>query len=259
MTSMLPGVLADPDKMFHNNGDGTFTDVSVSANFGDTLRCRGSAYSDYDNDGDLDYIVVPLHWTGEPLPWFQTRLYRNDAVNSNNWLELHLEGTISNRDAIGSIVRVYGNGFQQIQELHAGSSHMSSNSKTLHFGLGSLTMIDSVVIDWPMGLARTFINVVPNEDYTVIENVTSFLGLEEQSLADLIYVSPNPATNQINIQLPVDLLDKLKKLEIYGMDGTLYITEKNGLSVDISKLAKGSYILRVITEDGIANKKIVKM
>lgn len=259
MTSMLPGVTGDPDKVFHNNGDGTFTDVSVSANWGDTLRSRGSAQSDYDNDGDIDYVIVPMHWIGEPNPAFQARLYRNDAVNSNNWVQFHLQGTISNRDAIGSVVRVYGNGFQQIQELHAGSSHMSSSSKTMHFGLGSLAVIDSVVVDWPMGLTRTFINVVPNTDYLVVENLTVFLGLDEPQLGDIIYVSPNPASNQINVELPAELSNVSYKIEVYGMDGTHFISQENKLSVDISELARGSYILRVTTENGAVNKKIVKI
>ncbi len=91
---------------------------------------RGVAFGDFDNDGDMDVLIMNVN---EP-----PSLLRNDAPPGNNWLKIRLEGTKSNRSAIGARVVVRYGGKVQVQEVTSGCSFFSSNDPRLHFGLGRL-------------------------------------------------------------------------------------------------------------------------
>lgn len=104
---------------------------------------RGCAFGDFDNDGDVDVVVVNLH---EP-----PSLLRNDVTGGHHWLKVKLEGVKSNRSAIGARVTVrYGNRVQA-QEVLAQSSYLSVNDRRLHFGLGDATKVE-IEVRWPTGV-----------------------------------------------------------------------------------------------------------
>ena len=93
-------------------------------------------------------------------------------ANENNWLAVDLEGTISNKSAIGSVVRMYGPWGVQVREVRSGESYGICNSLTAYFGLAQNTEIDSVVVDWPSsGIHQVVENPSPNQFLTIIENV----------------------------------------------------------------------------------------
>ena len=142
-----------PRAVFRNLGNGTFEELKEEAGPGVAAsHCsRGCAFGDFDNDGDLDILVVNLN---EP-----PSLLRNDLSGANHWLKLKLVGTKSNRSAIGARVLVrYGKKIQ-VQEVLSQSSFYSVNDSRLHFGLGSETTAN-VEIRWPSGLQEKF-NAVP--------------------------------------------------------------------------------------------------
>ena len=116
--------------LYRNLGNGRFEDVSSRA--GPAIRNdnvgRGCAFGDFDNDGDVDVVINNLN--GPPT------LLRNDGAGKNNWLILRLEGSTSNRSAIGARVRVAAGGRIQTDEVRSASSYYSSNGLRLHFGLG---------------------------------------------------------------------------------------------------------------------------
>jgi hypothetical protein len=134
-----------PKIVFRNLGDGRFEDVSTRSGSGATaLRSsRGVAFGDYDNDGDLDVLVMNMN---EP-----PSLLRNEYDGGNGWLALRLEGTASNRSALGATVVVTAGGRRQSRAVLSQSSYYSHDDLRLHFGLGSARTAELVEVRWPNG------------------------------------------------------------------------------------------------------------
>ena len=154
--------LRTPTVLFRNRGNGTFVEVGAEAGPGIVARhcSRGLALGDFDNDGDLDVLIVNLN---EP-----PSLLRNDLRGSHHWLKVKLVGTASNRGAIGARVLVrYGKKIQA-QALVSQSSFYSSNDPRLHFGLGAETSAD-VEIHWPSGQKQELKGIKADQLVTVQE------------------------------------------------------------------------------------------
>jgi hypothetical protein len=132
---------------------------------------RGAAFGDYDNDGDVDVFIV--NNCGEGV------LLRNDGGNKNNWLELKLVGTKSNRSAIGARIKMVSGNVSQIREVNNQSSYLSQNSLIQHFGLAKFTKVDTLNIQWPSGLNQQFLNIPINERIEITEGVKSIKNLEK--------------------------------------------------------------------------------
>jgi hypothetical protein len=134
-----------PNGMFLNNHTGGFVDISAASGTNDPGQGRSVAVGDYDGDGSLDMFLA--NYGQAP------RLYRNLTRGSGyHWLRLQLEGTRSNRDAVGAQVTVFAPGLPpQAREVQIGQGIGSCNEKTLHFGLGTESRIDRIEIQWPSG------------------------------------------------------------------------------------------------------------
>lgn len=163
----------DPKKLYRNNADGTFTDVTFLEGVGDSSIGRGFAMGDYDNDGDLDMLVTVITENMGSGNNAHALLFRNDIANGNHWLKVSVQGTYSNRDGFGSRVEAYAHGRKWIREIDGGSSHASQHSTTAHFGLGSLTRVDSVVVLWPAGGRSRIANIAADQLLTIIESGTA--------------------------------------------------------------------------------------
>jgi hypothetical protein len=148
--------------LFRNLGNGKFAQLGEEAGPAMAARhiSRGCAFGDFDNDGDLDILVMNQN---DP-----PSLIRNDAPAGNNWVKIRLEGTKSNRSAIGARVLVRYGGKLQAQELMSQTSYCSSNDPRLHFGLGKEATVD-VEIRWPSGLVESLKSVSANQLVTVRE------------------------------------------------------------------------------------------
>jgi hypothetical protein len=151
-----------PRFVFRNLGNGTFEELSKEAGPGiaEAHCSRGCAFGDFDNDGDLDILIVNLN---EP-----PSLLRNDMRGDHHWLKIKLIGTKSNRSAIGARVVVHYGGKKQAQEVMSQSSFYSSNDPRLHFGLGAVKTAD-VEIRWPSGARENFKAVAANQLIVVKE------------------------------------------------------------------------------------------
>jgi hypothetical protein len=151
-----------PRLVFRNQGDGTFVELGEDAGTGIAARhlSRGCAFGDFDNDGDMDILIMNRN---EP-----PSLLRNDAPAGNHWLKVRLEGTRSNRSAIGSRVRVHYGGKVQAQCVTSQSSYLSANDPRLHFGLGRALTADVEVI-WPTGKNETFPKIAADQLLTIRE------------------------------------------------------------------------------------------
>ena len=145
-----------PRLLFRNLGDGRFFEMGDEAGPGVAARhrSRGCAFGDFDNDGDMDILI--MNQNAPPS------LLRNDAPGGNNWLKLRLEGTKSNRSAIGARVVVRYGGKQQAQTVLSQTSYLSANDPRLHFGLGKQKAA-SVEIHWPSGAVERLANVSANQ------------------------------------------------------------------------------------------------
>jgi hypothetical protein len=151
-----------PRVLFRNLGGGRFEELMDQAGSGVTAAhaSRGCAIGDFDNDGDLDILIMNQN---EP-----PSLLRNDVTGSNHWLKVLLVGTKSNRSAIGGRVLVRYGGKQQVQDVLGQAGYLSVNDRRLHFGLGSATEAD-IEIRWPNGGRETLPKVACDQLVTVKE------------------------------------------------------------------------------------------
>ncbi len=152
-----------PNVLFHNNGDGTFSDQTAWLEGGAAFDGRGVAFADFDNDGDLDLCVTAD--AGEP-----TKLWRNDTVTGHHWLTLKLVGVRSNRSAIGARIEVTTDLRTTVKEISGGAGRGSFNSLPAEFGLATATFIDKARIRWPSGLVQIENGVAMDQILTVVEN-----------------------------------------------------------------------------------------
>jgi hypothetical protein len=151
-----------PRTVYRNLGNRTFEELSQEAGPGVTdAHCsRGCAFGDFDNDGDLDVLIVNMN---EP-----PSLLRNDMKGKRNWIKVKLEGVKSNRSAIGArVVTRYG-GKAQAQAVLSQSSFYSCNDSRLHFGLGGFNSVD-LDIYWPNGLHEQYKKISANQLITLRE------------------------------------------------------------------------------------------
>ncbi len=150
--------------LFRNLGNGTFEELDTQAGPGITTphSSRGCAFGDFDNDGDMDVLIVNMN---EP-----PSLLRNDITGKQNWLKVKLEGVKSNRGAIGARVLVRYGTKVQAQTVLSQSSYYSCNDPRLHFGLGATTLAD-IDVYWPNGLHEQHKKIAANRLITIRESV----------------------------------------------------------------------------------------
>ncbi len=120
---------------------------------------RGAAVADYDNDGRMDVVVLPI--TGQPL------LLHNET-RGGSWVGLNLRGTRSNRDAIGASVQLEACGATQYDSVRNGGSYLSRNDPRLHFGLRNCGRLDRLIVHWPSGTSQ-ILTALPLNQFTTIE------------------------------------------------------------------------------------------
>jgi hypothetical protein len=154
---------AQPPQLFLNQGGGKFRDVADAVGGGfDTPKVgRGLACGDFDRDGDMDILM-----TTNNGPAY---LYRNDQMAKSQSIRFHLKGTKSNRDAIGSTVRIFHEGQTQSRIVRGGSSYLSQSELPVTFGLGAHEKIDRVVIDWPSGRTEEYKDLRAGKSYKCVE------------------------------------------------------------------------------------------
>ncbi len=137
--------------VYRNRGDGTFDDVTdgLGPPLTTPAASRGAAFGDIDNDGDVDVLVNNVHAPPD--------LFRLDTGgDAGHWLSIALVGTLSHRNAIGARVTVVAGGRQFVDEVRGGGSYYAQNDFRLHFGIGSASRVEHVVVRWPAGAEEVF-------------------------------------------------------------------------------------------------------
>jgi len=155
-----------PRILFRNLGNGTFLEIPEQSQPALAARhvSRGCAFGDFDNDGDLDILIMNQNEAPS--------LLRNDAPPQNHWIKVRLHGTKSNRSAIGARVTIHSGRKLQVQEVMSQSSYVSANDPRLHFGLGSAASVD-LEVRWPLGSVEVHRNVPCDRLITLQEGSSS--------------------------------------------------------------------------------------
>ncbi len=137
------------DKVFLGGPDGKFVDISPVSGADSITDGRGTVFADFDNDGDTDLFLTtiqgPVHL-----------MFRNNIGQDARWIRFVLEGTRSNRDAVGAIVKVSAGDGTEAKVVSAGAGYLSGHDQRLLFGLGMAAQTDSVEVRWPSGLVQRF-------------------------------------------------------------------------------------------------------
>ena len=153
--------LSDQNKLYRNNGNSTFTQTSIAGATADNWRSYSNALGDLNNDGLPDMVV------NNDFPQ-QSKVWQHNST-TNHHLTISLTGIQSNREGIGSWVKLYSSGSCQTKYTFCGDNYMSQNSDKLFFGLGSEASVDSLIIEWPSGMVDHFYAIAVNQHLEILE------------------------------------------------------------------------------------------
>jgi enediyne biosynthesis protein E4 len=264
-----PTIFPNPNLILENF-NGQFLVNGPSLGLSDASIGRGSVILDYDNDGNLDVLVVNQTKIGKSEPPFQNygvRLFRNEGFG-NNWLKVKLKGRTSDNLGLGSRVEAYVGGIKMIREIDGGSSHLSQNSTIAHFGLASKEMVDSLVVRWIGGETQRIYEIPANQmlevdQQALVTGIPNFITSEPP-----LKLFPNPVNRQLNITVNGQLLNADLEIEIYDTMGQVVLKQmirkdqRAGLSkIDISlpdSMSTGLYFLRSLSHPTVAPIKFLK-
>ena len=161
--------------LYHNNHDNTFT-LTTLPFAAQSNGMLSFATGDLNHDGKTDVFASYGNVYNTPTSTDDV-LYLNSTSNSNHFITFALTGTVSNPDAIGAKVTIWGPWGMQVREVRAGESYGTSNSAQCHFGIGANTVIDSARIDWPSHqYTNHFTNLAADQFVTVTENGCAITG-----------------------------------------------------------------------------------
>jgi hypothetical protein len=257
--------ISDTNKLYRNNGDGTFTDVYSASGIDSQVGSWELQAADFNNDGWMDFLWQNskelylnngnLTFTGYDLSFseggigdlnndgfldvqFNNQVFYN-VPNANNWIKIKLQGIQSNRNGIGARIEIYGAFGKQIREIKSGNGFSHQSTLNAHFGIGTETAITQIIIRWPSGIVDTITNPTINNATLVVEG--SSLAIEDFANTEFS-LYPIPAKNVLNVKTSATVTMKLAK--VFDLNGKL-VFESNLTSYQIptESLSKGTYIL----------------
>jgi enediyne biosynthesis protein E4 len=175
------------NKLYRNNQGMSFSEIAGQAGVADGHYGCGLSIGDLDSDGRLDMVVGHYANAGDNPP--KISIYHNLTINNNHWIEIIVNGFSPNLDAIGARVRIVAGGISQIREVSGGSGFGSQNMLPLHFGLGSATRVDSLIITYPVAHIPPLVyeDLDPDQGYELPD--------VDLDLASVAIESPNEPTD----------------------------------------------------------------
>ncbi len=188
-----------PNTFFHNNGDGTFEDLSAASGLMCYNNGIGSACGDLDNDGDLDIVL-----SGRPAAAGNLKLFRNDSNTPHHWVQVSLQASGGNRNAIGAIVELFSGGVVQTSMVSGGAGYVSQISLRQHFGLGLAETIDSLIVSWPDGSREVFHGLAVDTHHLLVEGTTTGVIDEENQLSPQTFFLGQNYPNPFNPSTRID-------------------------------------------------------
>ncbi|MBF8149187.1 VCBS repeat-containing protein [Winogradskyella sp. F6397] len=266
-------------KLMRNNGDGTFTDVTAGSGVLDASLGRENAPADFDNDGYVDILsngdilfnngdftftkytinMPPSGAIGDTNNDGFLDVFRNGNIylnntNANNWIKINTVGTDSNINGIGARVEIQTDNGTQIRDVRSGEGFEFMSTLNTHFGIGTLTSINSITIYWPSGTVDFIANPAINTSHTIVEG--SALSVIDETLVDLT-IYPNPVEADLTIKTSADVINKIAT--VFDVNGKRVLNQKlKSNTVDVSNLTSGVYFLRLESEGKIIKRKFIK-
>ena len=203
------------DLMLQGDGTGDFTLVPMLPGVPDTLEGANQALAcgDVDGDGDVDLLISRQE--GPAV------LYRNNLSDGSHWLKVRLTGTAPNTSAIGARVSLVAGGETQTRQITAGGGYLCMNPLETHFGLGSATRVDQVVIDWPDGEQQVLNRLAPDCVINLVQGENPATPTQEnptQLTTRLGPARPNPFNPRTMIEYTLAQAGEVR-LEIFAVDG----------------------------------------
>ncbi|MDP1678013.1 MAG: FG-GAP-like repeat-containing protein, partial [Bacteroidota bacterium] len=204
--------------LYYQNNYGLYSDKATEYGLDFPIDFYGVACADFNNDGYLDIFA--------PATNGENKYLVNTKVNKGNWAKVTLHGVSINAMAIGVRVRIVAGGQTYIRSVTAGNGYISQMSPTLHFGIGSSTVIDEMEIFWKKGYVQRFTTLDVNKAYSLTEGgnpITSVqivqnIDVPLQFSLEQNYPNPfNPSTT-IQYQLPTDSFVALKLFDVLGRE-----------------------------------------
>ncbi len=280
-------VVNEPNIFYENQGDGTFIAIEDSAGAAGTSLGIGDSVTtaDYNLDGFLDLFVT----NGRDLALLNqdgaVQLFQNQG-NDNHWLEIDLEGVISNRDGIGAKVYATAGGKTQLRQQTGGMHNRAQNHSRIHFGLGQNRIIQELVVEWSNGITQTLQNLPVDQLVQIVEPSQSFIPGKPETIPDtgvLLWQDTfngayhlRTVANGISTEFEINLITTESPISISPV--SLERLGNNGDSLEItdfgfsltSKLFKGedgidftlppgAQALLSVTQDGVPNPRQLKV
>jgi hypothetical protein len=262
------------DRLYRNDGPAGFTEVGLGYGMGDTQEGYGCAWGDIDNDGDLDLYVAILGTTeskGASGGGFD-KFWVNEMGNQNNWIEINLVGTTSNRSGIGARIRCVTDSVSQIREVTGCSGYVSQNMLRAHFGFAKRTHIDSIMIRWPSGIIDKYANMAVNQILTMTEGSTSSIrqiptGPVHDYRLNQNYPNPFNPNTTISYELSKASPVSLRIYNMVGQEIIILVDNKfqrpgshsvvwNGNDVTSRVMPSGIYFYRLQVGESVVARKM---
>ena len=244
------------DEFFIGASDHSFTNLTIQSGIEFYGPSRGALKGDWNLDGKLDLITI----TNENLTQ-QTQnsinLHNNVTTNNNNWVGFDLKGTISNADAYGAKIILYADERAFLREVKGGDSHASQGSSKIHFGLGEIQEIDSIVIHWPSGLKETKEGLATQKHHKIQEGLHSIISETDQILSG-VNIYPNPSNVYINIDMyNNDLIPyELRLFDSIGKKVLEQQVNKKSHKVAINEITSGIYRIVIFNDSKLITKNL---
>ena len=219
---------------YTNEGDLFELDNSVVPD--DYAISYSNAIGDVDNDGLAEVIVNNKNHNN-------IFLWKNNTSSITNWLKVKLEGTITNRNGVGSLIEISVDGEKQFRYTCLGEGYLSQNSASEMFGLGEASVIDYVKVNWLSGIEDIYYDIPINQSLKIVEG--SSLSIIDYSTSKF-KIYPNPANDILHLTLEENDFS-IKIFNLLGSEIRDYQTNVHNKTVDISNIKKGIYIIKIFS------------